>query len=286
MENKLSQLAEYIPTDVDWASVLDDYIPAEVNWAAMLKFIVLFAAVSLVLGFLGRMVLGKRSGLNHALSSAMGIACIYAVTVVIYSFNVTELSRFLTPLPYVAFSGDYLLVLPFHGADLTALCSQVVSMVILAFLVNLLDTFIPKGESVIGWYLLRFVTVGLAMAAHYVVTGLLTAFLPDVLVTYAPVILLGILAATLLLGLVSLVLGFVVSTVNPILGALTTFLFHNVVGKQLSKAVLTTMVLTAVFYLLEHFGYTVILIAESALVAYIPLIVILLVLWYLIGHIL
>lgn len=286
MENQISYLTDFIADNVDWNSLLSDYIPVEIDWAAMARFILFFAVGSLVMGFLGRIIFGKRSGLNHAVSSAMGILCIYAVTVVIYAYNVTELSQFLSPLPFVAFSGEYLALLPFHGAAFTDICAQIVSMIILAFLVNLLDTFIPKGKKILSWYLYRFLTVILAMAAHYIVTALLTAFLPDVLVTYAPVILLGILAVMLLLGVLNLILGFVLATVNPILGAVYTFFFSNIIGKQLSKAVLTTILLSAVFALLEYFGYTVILISEAALAAYIPLIVILLILWYLTGHVL
>ncbi len=286
MENTLSDLTDYLKNGIDWEALVDTYIPAEVDWMTVLKFAAIFALGSLLLGCLGRVVMGKRSDLNHALSSAMGILCIYAVTAAIISFNVSQLTRFLSPLPFVAFSGDYMMVLPFHGAEYTDICSEILSMVILAFLVNLLDIFIPKGKSVPGWYLLRFLTVALAMAAHYIITKLLASFLPDVLVTYAPMILLGILGVLLLLGLLKVVLGLLLTVASPVLGAIYTFFFSNLIGKQLGKAVLTTIVLTAVFALMEHFGYTLILIAQTALGAYIPLIFILLILWYLIGHVL
>ncbi len=286
MDQTFSELTDQLTSTLSWVASLENHIPAELDLSSVLRFILLFAVTSLVLGCIGRFVFGKRSGLNHALSSAMGILCIYAVTVVIYTFEVHELSGYLSPLPFVAFTNENLVLMPFSGTEFTDICAAVLSMVILAFLVNLIDTFIPKGKSVIGWYLLRFTTVLLSMVAHFVITKLIAAFLPNVLVTYAPVILLGVLIASVILGLVSLFVGFLVSTVNPVLGVLTTFFFHNVVGKQLSKSVLTTAVLTAVFYLLDHFGYGVILISSVALAAYIPLILVLLVLWYVIGHIL
>lgn len=286
MENIITGLLEYIPADIDWAGLASEYIPAKIDWAKASRFGILFAAASLILGILGRVVIGKRSGMNHALSSAMGIACIYAVTIVIYSYSFTQLSRFLVPLPFVAFSSDNLVLLPFQNAQLTDVCYHILSMLILSFLVNLLDSLVPKGEKVISWYLLRFLTVALAMVAHYVVTGLLASFLPDVLVIYAPVILLGVLAAMLLLGVVNAILGLVLTVTNPILGAIYAFFFSNQIGKQLGKAVLTTLVLTAGFFALEKLGFTVILISEAALGTYIPVIVILLILWYVIGHVL
>ena len=87
-------------------SDLAAFLPAEVNLFSMLKFILFFAAATVLIGLVGRFALGKRSGLNHAVSSAMGILFIYAVTIVIYTFNPYELSRFLSPLPFVTFSGN------------------------------------------------------------------------------------------------------------------------------------------------------------------------------------
>ena len=49
---------------------------------------------------------------------------------------------------------------------------------------------------------------------------------------------------------------------------------------------LTTFLLIAVVLLLKYLGYAVISIARAALLAYIPLVIILLVLWYVIGELL
>lgn len=272
MNSLLSQLAAWIPQDVDWLSAA--------------KLFGIFLAASLLLGLLFRAVLGKRSGLNHAVSSAMGILCIYAVTIVIYTFDPIGMARFLTPLPFVTISGETLRVFSFTGSSLPVICAEILSMVILAFLVNLLDSFIPKGRKMIGWYGYRFLTVILAMVLHYVAAWLAELFLPGVLVAYAPMILLGILLFMLLLGAAKVVLGVVLVAVNPVIGALYTFFFANIIGKQISKSVFTTALLCGLVFLLEYFGITLLSIAAAALVAYIPLILIFLVLWYLFGHVL
>lgn len=262
------------------------YIPAEVDLVSAVKFIAVVAAGFLLLGFLGRVAMGKRSDLNHAVSSAVGILFIYGLTVVIYSFGVTLLEQFLSPLPFVSISGDYLTLLDFKGAELPDICYHVLSMIILAFLINLLDTWIPKGEKVFVWYLLRFATVVLAMVLHAIVSWALATYLPDVLVTYAPMILLGVLALMLLLGILKVVLGLVLTVVNPILGAIYAFFFSSMIGKQLSKAVLTTLILSVLVFVLNELGYTVIYIASAVLTTYIPLVIVLLILWYLVGHLL
>lgn len=272
MENTIANLTSYIPADVDILS--------------MLKFIIIFAVGSVILGLLGRVILGKRSSLNHAVSSAMGILFIYAVTIVIYTFNPGDLAQHLSPLPFVTFSGETLYLLSFRALDVPAICAQILSMVILAFLVNLLDTFIPKGKKILDWYLWRFVTVILAIVLHIAVSWLFNTYLPDVLVTYAPMILLGILALMLILGVLKALLGLVLTVANPIIGAIYTFFFANVIGKQLSKAVLTTVLLCVLAYAMEYFGYIAITITAATWGTYVPLIAALLVLWYLIGHVL
>lgn len=270
----------------DTLSYLSGYIPADVELLPMLKFVAVCALAFLGIGLVFKLILGEKSELNHALSSAIGILCIYAVTVVIYTFNPYELNRLLSPLPFVSFSGEYLVVLPLTAAELPALCDEVLSMIILAFLVNLLDTAIPDGEGLISWFFSKAVCVVLAMGLHLAVTWALDAFLPGVLTAYAPMILLGILLVLLFLGLLKLLLGLVLGAIDPIIGAISAFFFSNIVGRQLSKAVLTTAALCGVVYLLERTGYTVVCISAAALTAYIPLIAILLVLWFVIGSIL
>ena len=279
-EETVTALKTFLPTAQDLAGI----IPSQIDLMTMLKFIGIFAGLSIVLSLLGRVIFGKRSSLNHALSSAMGFFFILVISTVVYVFDPRNLAQYLSPLPYVAFSGDYLVLFSFTNAGFAAICDELLSMIILAFLVNLLDTFIPKGKNVIGWYFLRFLTVVLAMGLHYAFTWASSAYLPGFLVTYAPVLLLIILVLGVFMGLLNVVLGVVLVTLNPIFGALYAFFFSTLVGKQLTKAIITTFVLTAVVAALNYFGTTMLCIAGSALAAYIPLLIVLLILWYLIGH--
>lgn len=287
VDEVIATVASCIPEEVgQFLSDAKNCIPTEIDLAGTAQFMLYFAAASLILGLMSRLFLGKRSSLNHSLSSAMGILFIYAVAIVVYTFKPWELDNLLSPLPFVRFAGEYLVVIPFQGTEFTALCSEILSLVILAFLVNLMDAFMPKGNSILGWYLLRFVTVILAMVLHILADWAFKTYLPGVLVTYAPTILLVLLAAMLLMGLLNLALSVVLTVVNPIFGAMYTFFFSNVIGKQLSKAIFTSAIICAVVFLMGYFGYTVICITAASLLAYIPLALVLLVLWYLIGHVL
>lgn len=261
-------------------------IPTQIDLAGTAQFLLFFAAASLILGVMGRVFLGKRSSLNSSLSSAIGILAIYALSIVVYTYKPWSLDTLLSPLPFVRFAGEYMILIPFSGTAFPALCSEILSLIILAFLVNLLDAFLPQGNSAVGWYLLRFCMVILGMLLQLVANWAFQTYLPDFLVAYAPTILLIILAASLFMGLLNLVLSVALATVNPIFGAMYAFFFGNAIGKQLSKAIFTTAIICCVFFLLGFFGYTVICITAASLMTYIPLALVLLILWYLIGHIL
>lgn len=258
---------------------------ADLDFLSALKFIGFLAAAVLILSFIAKLLFGKNSGLNHALSSSLGILFIYAVTIVVYTFNPYDLSRFLAPLPFVSFDGDTLRIFEFAGAQMSVVCKEILSMIILAFLVNLLDGIMPTGEHLVSWYIWRTVTVIASMGLHYIVSWAFNTFLPGILVTYAPTILLWLLAAMLLMGFANLILSLLLTVVNPFFGAVYGFFFSNIIGKQISKAVITTLCLCAVVFALTHLGFGIISISAAALQAYIPLIAALLILWFAIGHV-
>ncbi len=265
-------------------SVVDYFASMNLNISVFLKAVAMLLAALLALALIGRFIFGKRSALSRAVSSAIGILFIYAITIILGGAG-EQFQKFIAPLPFVTMEGDSMVLFNFQ-ADYTVVCTQVLSMIILSFLMNLVDGWLPTGKNVVVWMLFRCLAVALGLALHLFVTGLLTQYLPEGLVTYAPVILLAILALMLLTGALKFLVGLVLTTVNPLVAALYTFFFANVVGKQITKAILTTGILAGLIWVLQKIGVMSIAIASAALAAYIPLIILLLLLWYLVGKLL
>lgn len=240
---------------------------------------------TLLISLFGRFIFGKKSALNNAVSSAIGILFIYALTVVLKSAG-AQFEALIAPLPFVTISGDQLILFSFTGVDYTVICAEVLSMIILSFLVNLVDGWLPKGKNILSWIFFRCLTVLIALFLHLLVTDLFTAYLPQGIVTYAPPILLALLILMLLTGALKLLVGVALSTVNPLIAALYTFFFANVIGKQITKAVLTTTLLAGLVLLLRYVGITAVSIASAALMAYIPFIIVLIILWYVVCRVL
>ena len=90
----------------------------------------------------------------------------------------------------------------------------------------------------------------------------------------------------LLTGALKIVVGAILTTVNPVIGGLYTFFFATAIGKQVTKAMLTTLLLGALVWGLHRIGLSVIFFAGAALTAYIPVLLLLIGLWYLVTKVL
>lgn len=258
------------------------------NEAQMKSFLTLALVLtigSLIFGFIGRFAFGKKSVLNQSVSSAIGILFIYAVTVVIHSYGL-NLKFLVSPLPFVSISGEWMSIFPIAQSGYVAVCGELLNMIILAFLVNIVNRWMPQGKKLLSWLFFRVLSVALGMVAFSVANYLLTMFLPQGLLTWAPVILLGLLVVMLLVGALKGLMGAVLASVNPLIGFLYTFFFANVVGKMLTRAMLTTLLLGALVYGLNYLGVTGLAIGTAVLVAYIPMLLLLLALWFIVGKLL
>lgn len=268
-----------------FTELLKNGLGARDEVASFLMLALVLTVGSLIFGFIGRMVFGKKSTLNQSVSSTIGILFIYAITVCIHSFGL-DLQFLVSPLPFVTISGEHLHIFNIASADYVTICGEVLNMIILAFLVNLVNSWLPQGKKLLGWLFFRVLSVAIGMFLYAIVNQVLAALLPEGLLIWAPVILLGLLVVMLLVGALKSLVGAVLASANPLIGFLYTFFFATLVGKMLSRAMLTTLLLGALVYTLNSFGVASIAIGSAVLVGYLPMLVLLLVLWYLVGKIL
>ncbi len=252
------------------------------NFQSLLWTLGITLVGSIILSAAGRLIFGKRSSLSVATSSAIGILFVYALNIVLLCSGIA-LQNVLTELPFITLEKNRMILFSFSGADYTAICTQLTGLVLLAFLMNLIDRFLPRGKHFLTWLIFRCVAVLLAQITFIAVSALFNTLLPGGFLTYAPAIILAILLLMLLTGALKFILGIFLTTVNPLIAAFYTFFFANLVGKQVTRAVLTTAILTGLFYLLDSLGITTVTLALGALIAYIPVLLLLWVLWYLLN---
>ncbi len=279
----MNDLLEVFGSDIDVQQVLQQAEQVRVTAVQYAKFVGILIFGLLLISSLTRFLFGKKAQINMAVTSAVEIFCVYVINVVIYALGL-HLQEFLTPLPFVAMVEEYLVIYPILSAEFVDICHHVLKLLIIAFLVNLLNEFVPEGKHVITWFLLRLITVAVSVAAIYFTELLLNTYIPQGLAEIAPTVLLCCLVALILLGAMKVLVGAALAFLDPIVAALYTFFFSNFIGRALAKAMVSTALLTGVIVLLDVLDISVVLI--SALTAYIPLLLIVLVLWYIIAQIL
>lgn len=249
------------------------------------KFLGLLIFGVLLISSLTRFLMGKENQINLALTAAMEILCLYALNIVIYAFGL-QFDFFLTPLPLVTLAEDYLFLFPILSSELNVLCEQLLKLLIIAFLVNLVGGLIPEGENLLTWTILRLITVALSVAALYGADMLLAAYLPQGFAQYAPTVLVLSLVALIALGSLKIFVGAALAFLDPIIAALYTFFFSNIIGRALARAMLSTLLIAGLVALLNYLNIGVLHIAAASLTAYIPLLIVLVLLWYFVGRVL
>lgn len=259
---------------------ISDYVPSNIDFGGTLTLVLIIGVISVAAGFLFRMLFGPRSSLSQSLSNAIGILFVYVMSVILFIWNPMNIEDYVNSLPFVIFRKDILILVPFRGTPLPLLCNHLLSLVILAFLVNLADALIPDGNNVFVWFFLRVITVGFAIMLNTIGRLALEQFLPEALNEYAPPILLAVLIAFLLLGVFKWITDLVVIAVNPIFGSIYAFFFSSFIGKQLTKAVLTTAIISSVFYYLDYLYLVVITLSQQTLLSLLPFALGLVCLWY------
>lgn len=266
-------------------SIISYFSDLGLDFSGLTKVSVLLLVGALVICSLCRFIYRQKTLISQAISSSIAIIFICMVSILIITL-VPQWQWIVSPLPLVSIGENSLHFFTFSGATYSAIATQLLGAVILSFLVNLADCWIPKGKNIIHWFLLRCLTVSFGFILHFAVNWLFHRFLPQGIVQYAPAVLLAILAVMLLTGALKIVVGLFLTTINPIIAALYTFFFASFVGKQVTRAVFTTAILCGAIALLHKFGIAGLSIAAGALVAYIPFLLILIPVWYVVNKLL
>lgn len=252
-------------------------IPATLEHTILLFAVLLVLALGL--GFVFRLFFGRKCIVNRSISGFLEVLFLYAATAVIYVLRPWNLNQYLAPLPFAIFHRDVLIVSLSACSTMSLLCSQLLSLIILCFIVHVLNFLLPTGRGVL-WLFMRLVCVALAIALDLAANWALNTFLPSVIAESAPVALVVVLVAALAVSLFNPLLCVLATVANPVIGLLYTFFFSNTVGKNLTRAVLTAALLCALFYGMDYYGFSVISIQPEALLKYSPFALALLGVWY------
>ena len=200
----------------------------------------------------------KGPNLKNGIIAALSILIMYLAYAVIYRFKPLGLESYLVlPLPFLEFYEDKLFIIVYEFNEngrlcFRELCSQITSMLLLAFLVNQIYAFKPGNLKTPGWLVFRFFSTLIAIGVYYGVHKVLEkclSFVPkntnwEILVSFAPIAVLGALLVTFALGSARNSMRNFFKTVNPTFEGLNGFFNTNKFGVQVTRAIWSTVTLT------------------------------------------
>jgi hypothetical protein len=216
--------------------------------------------VSMFLKFIGR-----GPNIKAGIISALSILIMYVACVLIYKYEPVGLDDYLAPLPFVQFNEDSLVLTIYELNEngkfcVTKFCNQILSMFILAFFVNQIYAFKPGNLKSPGWLIFRLFStlfcIGFHYAVHKVLTKVIGMIPKDNLVTnLLPHLAIGFLCFLVLVFILASIkpfLKFFVQTVNPTFEGLSGFFYVNKFGVIVTRAIYTTILLSAFAYDLQR----------------------------------
>lgn len=275
--------------DIKWDFILT--LPGDVTFLKTMAFVLVFALAVFFISLLSHFALGKDSSLKHSLTSGLGIIMLYAMCVVIFIFSPRDFSHYLNHLPIGTFrlneAGEQILQLnSLRNLTLPELSYEVLRIFLLAVMINMLGNVTPKNMRLLGWILFRLFMLGCSIVLNYAMFKAIDMFAPFLLRSYAPMILLSILAFSFAMGFIKFLMAMVLTVINPIFGAFYTFFFKSKFGKCLSRAIGSTAIILLMLFVFEKLGYSTLPIHPGVLSSYVPFTLSMFFLWVLVGRIL
>lgn len=233
----------------------------------------------LLISSMFRFLFGKRNQLGKAFCSAMELLCLYVLYIVLCRFGISH-KFFPTALPFLSVLEGNLQLFPILKSSFSANATQFLPLLMIAFLINLINTVIPEGKRPLVWLLLRATTIVLSIGINYVLAVALPLWLPQGLQDNASLILLGILMLLIGLGSLKLVVGAGLFVANPLIGALYTFFFSNLIGRALARALLSAGLIAALICLMPMLGFRSVNLTQINFLLLLPATAALVLLWY------
>ncbi len=184
-----------------------------------------------------RFLFGKKGQLKGAVVSALDILIVYGLCILPVCLQLP-----LPPLPFFE-SGRFLSLADMSPWDL---CSHLLRLLIIAFLMNLMQDLLPAGKTPVKKTLFRILSAVAAIGSVFCANYLITGILPPFFLEMAPMTLLLCLVCLILLGSLKPLVGTALLFADPLLAALYSFFFASFLGRHLARAMVTAALLTAV----------------------------------------
>lgn len=200
----------------------------------------------------------KMANTREGIIAALSILVFCVAYALIHIFKPLGLDDYLVlPLPFLDFQEGNMILMAYEVNEkgwvvIPKLCSNITSLLLLAFLVNQIYAFKPGNLKTPGWLVFRFFSTMFAIGIYYGVHLVLRKFLNKIpegselehFMRFVPILLLSALIALFLVAWCKKHMGTFQKVINPAFEGMYGFFFTNRFGVQLTRAMATTLILT------------------------------------------
>lgn len=254
-------------------------------------YLLCFALAVFVLGAILRFACGAVKSIPRSAAACFAILFIYVISICAMGAE-GQSKVLLSCLPFLGEVSDATGIYVMMRTSFTAFLLEAAQMFVLAFIINLLqdllDRFIKLGGSswlthFFVWYFWQCVIVLAGLAANYGVDYLMRRYISDSFAKWAPVGLLILLATAMVFMFLKVIFKTACFVYNSCFHRLWNFLFHNTIGRNITNAFLTTAALSLIVIAADRAGWLLPLASGGILLtSFAPVIILLLIIWYLV----
>jgi hypothetical protein len=168
------------------------YLSNELMMRTLLAIVAICLGYFLIAGLL-RLITGKRGTAVGSVSVTLDALILFLLATLLPLYA-PAVASYLPPLPFVSIDSGILTLIPIPELSREILCLQLIHLFLIAFLFGLADVLLPEGRNIVIWILLRAVTILLIFTCIWFLNKLNESLVPDYIQTYAPIILLILIA--------------------------------------------------------------------------------------------
>lgn len=195
----------------------------------------------------------KWPNMRSGLTCAVSLAVMYVGCVFIYHYQVPFLDSFIKPLPFMDLQEDKVILKAYiyneaGKIDIRTFLNALASLFVLSFCVNQIYDYQQGNLKTLGWVMFRvistFFCIGVNFFYHWFLEKLL-AYIPadsfaQTALPYVPIVLMGGLLATFILGSMKKIIAKFFKMVNFTFDGLNGFYYTKKFGIMLTRGIWTT----------------------------------------------
>lgn len=235
-------------------TAIGDYF-LRADWYATVKWPFWILLYTVTIGGIYCARFGKKTLLNQGVSGVLNLVVIYLTAIIGYIY-LPPLRSMFSKLPFLSVTQESVTLVDPFSLNPVVLMPVLLRLMILTLLINLMDSYVSGGKTLLTWVFSQLATVGLGLLFHAIVITGLSVILPSVLTRYAiiPVGLVAFIGVSVFCA--KIIFTVFISGGNPYFSTVYKFFTVNKAGSLFTTSTLSFLMSMIVLLVLQMTGHT------------------------------